>query len=118
MASSESSDSSLVADDAFTAAMATVARAPPRDFMMVKQEWAAIRIQTAFRGLLVKWVPSTSLFCVTNCVILGFLSNRFCVFLSFVDLAPVFNFMSLNKYLKPEQEEQIKKQAEKLISDS
>ncbi|KAG6735831.1 hypothetical protein NC652_008209 [Populus alba x Populus x berolinensis] len=54
VASSESSDSSLVADDAFTAAMATVARAPPRDFMMVKQEWAAIRIQTAFRGLLAR----------------------------------------------------------------
>ena len=49
----ESSDSSLVLDDAFAAAMATVVRAPPKDFMVVKQEWAAIRIQTAFRGLLV-----------------------------------------------------------------
>ncbi|KAF9685151.1 hypothetical protein SADUNF_Sadunf03G0024600 [Salix dunnii] len=54
VASSESSDSSLVADDAFTAAMATVARAQPRDFMVVKKEWAAIRIQTAFRGLLAR----------------------------------------------------------------
>uniref|UniRef100_A0A6N2NHN4 DUF4005 domain-containing protein n=1 Tax=Salix viminalis TaxID=40686 RepID=A0A6N2NHN4_SALVM len=54
VASSESSDSSLVADDAFTAAMATVARAQPRYFMVVKQEWAAIRIQTAFRGLLAR----------------------------------------------------------------
>ncbi|EEF41052.1 conserved hypothetical protein [Ricinus communis] len=54
MASSEASDSSLVLDDAFAAAMATVARAPPRDFMVVKQEWAAIRIQTAFRGLLAR----------------------------------------------------------------
>lgn len=49
-----SSESSLVLDHAFAAAMATVARAPPKDFLLVKQEWAAIRIQTAFRGLLVK----------------------------------------------------------------
>ncbi|CAK7356880.1 unnamed protein product [Dovyalis caffra] len=54
VASSESSDSSLVVDDELTAAMATVARAPPRDFMVVKKEWAAIRIQTAFRGLLAR----------------------------------------------------------------
>jgi len=38
---------------AFTAAVATVVRAPPKDFRLVKQEWAAIRIQTAFRALLV-----------------------------------------------------------------
>lgn len=49
MAGSEASDS----DDAFSAAMATVVRAPPKNFMVVRQEWAAIRIQTAFRGLLV-----------------------------------------------------------------
>ncbi|KDP40751.1 hypothetical protein JCGZ_24750 [Jatropha curcas] len=54
IASSEPSESSLVLDDAFAAAMATIARAPPRDFMVVKQEWAAIRIQTAFRGLLAR----------------------------------------------------------------
>ncbi|CAI0473366.1 unnamed protein product [Linum tenue] len=41
-------------DDSFTAAMATVARAPARDFIAVKKEWAAIRIQTAFRGLLAR----------------------------------------------------------------
>ncbi|XP_065865409.1 protein IQ-DOMAIN 8-like isoform X2 [Euphorbia lathyris] len=52
VASSEISDSSMVRDDHFAAAMATVVRAPPRDFMMIKREWAAIRIQTAFRGLL------------------------------------------------------------------
>ncbi|CAN1785734.1 Protein IQ-DOMAIN 8, partial [Linum perenne] len=44
----------LKRDDALTAAMATVARAQPKDFMLVKKEWAAIRIQTAFRGLLAR----------------------------------------------------------------
>lgn len=51
--SDEFSDYSFSRDDAFAAAMATVVRAPPRDFMVIKQEWAAIRIQAAFRGLLV-----------------------------------------------------------------
>lgn len=51
-AASETSDSSYVAD-AFGAAVATVLRAPPKDFRVVRQEWAAIRIQTAFRGFLV-----------------------------------------------------------------
>lgn len=50
---SESSVSSYVLDDAFAAAMATIIRAPPKDFMLVKQEWASIRIQTVFRGFLV-----------------------------------------------------------------
>ncbi|RWW09184.1 hypothetical protein GW17_00027338 [Ensete ventricosum] len=49
---SAASDASSVAD-AFTAAAATVVRAPPRDFRVVRQEWAAIRIQTAFRAFLV-----------------------------------------------------------------
>ncbi|XP_073131112.1 protein IQ-DOMAIN 6-like isoform X2 [Henckelia pumila] len=40
--------------DAFTAAVAAVVRAPPKDFKAVKQEWAAIRIQTAFRGFLAR----------------------------------------------------------------
>ncbi|KAI3454151.1 hypothetical protein Pfo_010814 [Paulownia fortunei] len=35
-------------------AMATVVRAPPKDFRVVRQEWAAIRIQTAFRGFLAR----------------------------------------------------------------
>lgn len=51
-AASEGSDSSP-RTDAFSAAMATVVRAPPKDFRAVRQEWAAIRIQTAFRGFLV-----------------------------------------------------------------
>ncbi|KAJ8480251.1 hypothetical protein OPV22_023978 [Ensete ventricosum] len=50
---SAASDASSVAD-AFTAAAATVVRAPPRDFRVVRQEWAAIRIQTAFRAFLAR----------------------------------------------------------------
>ncbi|KAF5467973.1 hypothetical protein F2P56_012173 [Juglans regia] len=52
-AASESSDSPPVAD-AFMAAVATLVRAPPKDFRAVRQEWAAIRIQTAFRGFLAR----------------------------------------------------------------
>ncbi|XP_038711896.1 protein IQ-DOMAIN 1-like isoform X2 [Tripterygium wilfordii] len=52
-AASECSDSSPRAD-AFTAAVAAVVRAPPKDFRVVRQEWAAIRIQTAFRGFLAR----------------------------------------------------------------
>ncbi|OMO86533.1 IQ motif, EF-hand binding site [Corchorus olitorius] len=52
-ADSEGSDSSP-RTDAFSAAMATVVRAPPKDFRVVRQEWAAIRIQTAFRGFLAR----------------------------------------------------------------
>jgi hypothetical protein len=51
-AASEASGSSPLTDP-FTTAMATVVRAPPKDFRVVRQEWAAIRIQTAFRGFLV-----------------------------------------------------------------
>ncbi|KAE8687607.1 putative Grave disease carrier protein [Hibiscus syriacus] len=47
---SESSQSS----DALSAAMAAVVRVPPKDFRVVRQEWAAIRIQTAFRGFLAR----------------------------------------------------------------
>ncbi|KAK2986157.1 hypothetical protein RJ640_019563 [Escallonia rubra] len=53
-AASEGSDCSSVNNDAFTAAVATVVRAPPKDFRVVRQEWAAIRIQTAFRGFLAR----------------------------------------------------------------
>ncbi|KAJ7966412.1 protein IQ-DOMAIN 1-like [Quillaja saponaria] len=42
------------APDAFTAAMATIVRAQPKDFRVVRREWAAIRIQTAFRGFLAR----------------------------------------------------------------
>ncbi|OVA08180.1 IQ motif [Macleaya cordata] len=52
-ASEVASDSSSVAD-AFNAAVATVVRAPPKDFRVVRQEWAAIRIQTAFRAFLAR----------------------------------------------------------------
>ncbi|CAM8970518.1 unnamed protein product [Rhodiola kirilowii] len=48
------SESASVHNEAFTAAMATVLRAPAKDFKVVKQEWAAIRIQTAFRGFLAR----------------------------------------------------------------
>ncbi|TXG68528.1 hypothetical protein EZV62_003463 [Acer yangbiense] len=50
VAASEASDS----DDAFSAAMAAVVRAPSKNFKVIRQEFAAIRIQTAFRGLLAK----------------------------------------------------------------
>lgn len=52
---SEGSDSSPKTD-AFTAAMAKLVRAPPKDFRVVKQEFAAIRIQTAFRAFLVTFL--------------------------------------------------------------
>ncbi|KAJ1382218.1 IQ motif, EF-hand binding site [Sesbania bispinosa] len=37
-----------------TAAVAVVVRAPPKDFMVIKQEWAAIRIQAVFRAFLAR----------------------------------------------------------------
>ena len=55
-AASEGSDSPR-APDSFTAAVAAVLRAPPKNFRVVRQEWAAIRIQTAFRGFLVQLFP-------------------------------------------------------------
>ncbi|XP_021763723.1 protein IQ-DOMAIN 1-like [Chenopodium quinoa] len=50
---SEGSDSPC-RNDAFNAAVATVVRAPPKDFRVVRKEWAAIRIQTAFRAFLAR----------------------------------------------------------------
>jgi hypothetical protein len=47
---SDGVDSSTV----YSAAVATVLRAPPKDFKAVREEWAAIRIQTAFRGFLAR----------------------------------------------------------------
>nr|XP_043618046.1 protein IQ-DOMAIN 8-like [Erigeron canadensis] len=41
-------------DVSFSAAVATVVRAQPKDFMVVKQEWAAIRIQSVFRSFLAR----------------------------------------------------------------
>lgn len=59
MLASKASDSY---SDAFNAAIATVMRAAPKDFMVIKQEWAAIRIQTVFRGFLVNGSLCFSLF--------------------------------------------------------
>uniref|UniRef100_A0A3Q7IH64 Myb/SANT-like domain-containing protein n=1 Tax=Solanum lycopersicum TaxID=4081 RepID=A0A3Q7IH64_SOLLC len=47
-------------NDAYTATIAAVVRAPPKDFKAVREEWAAIRIQTTFRGFFV--FPSDFLF--------------------------------------------------------
>ena len=48
MATSEESDSAVAAGNGFFATVAAVARAHPKDFRVVRKEWAAIRIQTAF----------------------------------------------------------------------
>lgn len=49
----ETSEVISAAAEAYNAAVATIVRAPPKDFKVVREEWAAIRIQTAFRGFLV-----------------------------------------------------------------
>ncbi|KAL9330744.1 hypothetical protein ACSQ67_000354 [Phaseolus vulgaris] len=51
---SQDFDYGSVASDSFTAAVATVVRAPPKDFKLLKKEWAATRIQTAFRAFLAR----------------------------------------------------------------
>ncbi|KAL9230395.1 hypothetical protein vseg_005756 [Gypsophila vaccaria] len=53
MAASEGSDSPS-RNDVFNAAVKTVVRAHPKDFRAVRKEWAAIRIQTTFRGFLAR----------------------------------------------------------------
>lgn len=54
LAESEVSESSSnVFDSEMAAAVATVVRAPHKDFMFVRQEWAAVRIQSMFRAFLV-----------------------------------------------------------------
>ncbi|KAG8055678.1 hypothetical protein GUJ93_ZPchr0001g31412 [Zizania palustris] len=40
--------------DALSSVVAAVVRAPPRDFRLIGQEWAAVRIQTAFRAFLAR----------------------------------------------------------------
>jgi hypothetical protein len=45
---------------ALSSVVAAVVRAPPRDFRVIRQEWAAVRIQTAFRAFLVRRPPSLS----------------------------------------------------------
>lgn len=52
----------------YSAAVATVLRAPPKDFKAVRQEWAAIRIQTAFRGFLVSF---KAFVCLIECFFLS-----------------------------------------------
>ncbi|CAM0954216.1 unnamed protein product [Alopecurus aequalis] len=42
------------ARSAFSSVVAAVARAPPADFRVIRLEWAAVRLQTAFRGLLAR----------------------------------------------------------------
>lgn len=49
---SESSSSGF--EGQMAAAVATVVRAPHKDFEIVRQKWAAVRIQTMFRAFLVK----------------------------------------------------------------
>ncbi|KAF8049821.1 hypothetical protein N665_2112s0006 [Sinapis alba] len=45
---------SFSADDSFAASVAAVIRAPPKDFFLVKREWAATQIQAAFRAFLAR----------------------------------------------------------------
>ncbi|KAL5229851.1 hypothetical protein ABZP36_028627 [Zizania latifolia] len=47
-------DSSEASADAFSSVVAAVVRAPPRDFRVIRQEWAAVRIQAAFRAFLAR----------------------------------------------------------------
>ncbi|CAI9767144.1 unnamed protein product [Fraxinus pennsylvanica] len=55
LAESEVSESSsYVFDGEMAAAVATVVRAPHKEFMVVRQEWAAVRIQSMFRAFLAK----------------------------------------------------------------
>ncbi|CAM0882342.1 unnamed protein product [Alopecurus aequalis] len=53
-AASEVSETSSSAADALSTVVAAVVRAPPKDFRVIRQEWAAVRIQTAFRGFLAR----------------------------------------------------------------
>ena len=52
-AASEISETSSAAANALSSVIAAVVRAPPKDFRVIRQEWAAIRIQTTFRGFLI-----------------------------------------------------------------
>ncbi|KAF3320048.1 protein IQ-DOMAIN 1-like isoform X2 [Carex littledalei] len=49
-----SETSSVTAGDPLTSAVAALVRAPPRDFHAIRQEWAAVRIQSAFRAFLAR----------------------------------------------------------------
>ena len=52
-AASEISETYSAVANALSSVVAAVVRAPPKDFRVIRQEWAAIRIQTTFRGFLV-----------------------------------------------------------------
>lgn len=67
VAASEASNSSYTIDHVLASAMATLLRAQPRDFKIVKQEWAAIRIQTVFRGFLVSFALYISILNLITC---------------------------------------------------
>ncbi|CAL4961797.1 unnamed protein product [Urochloa decumbens] len=47
-------DAPLAADALSSSVVAAVVRAPPRDFRVIRQEWAAVRIQSAFRAFLAR----------------------------------------------------------------
>ncbi|KAG8380107.1 hypothetical protein BUALT_Bualt07G0159200 [Buddleja alternifolia] len=49
-----SESSSYVFDGEMAAAVASLAKASPKDFMVVRREWAAVRIQTIFRAFLAR----------------------------------------------------------------
>ncbi|XP_062180946.1 protein IQ-DOMAIN 6-like [Phragmites australis] len=53
-AGAPASEASSVSADAFSSVVAAVVRARPRDFHLIRKEWAAVRIQTAFRALLAR----------------------------------------------------------------
>ncbi|KAK1699579.1 hypothetical protein QYE76_016276 [Lolium multiflorum] len=46
--------SSASSASALSSVVAAVARAPPADFRVIRQEWAAVRVQAAFRGFLAR----------------------------------------------------------------
>ncbi|XP_025805627.1 protein IQ-DOMAIN 1-like [Panicum hallii] len=48
------SEASSASADSFSSVLAAVVRAAPRDFRLIRQEWAAVRIQTAFRAFLAR----------------------------------------------------------------
>lgn len=69
-AETEGSEASSYAfDSEMAAAVAALAKASPKDFMVVRREWAAVRIQTVFRAFL---VVSFSWFSVSYTVIVAF----------------------------------------------
>uniref|UniRef100_A0A0E0A265 DUF4005 domain-containing protein n=1 Tax=Oryza glumipatula TaxID=40148 RepID=A0A0E0A265_9ORYZ len=50
----DASESASSEADAFSSVVAAVVRAPPRDFRVIRQEWAAVRVQAAFRAFLAR----------------------------------------------------------------